>query len=215
MNRSVAIGCGIVIAVFAVLIGLVAWLGPKLFEKGKSYMTQVMAEQAAERKRINAIESAWQPPTAAADATWFPDQVGNSKLERSEPFASIPEMHIERAGHRATYRSGAGRIGVVVLAANDLEKDTLIRRISDSVRGRSIDSPGLGENDFNNLSASTTPYGARRHEKFANGEQVQFWWIKGWLFFFQTHDNVDPKDFSEELLGATAPAAPSTPLEKK
>ena len=206
MNKALAIGCAVVLLLIGAVVGVAIWQGPKLLAKGKGLVQDAMAKGA----RISAMENGWQPPSTEPDASWFPDEVGNWKLERSEPTSSARELNIERKGHRATYRSGAGLMEVLVVPANDLEKGEMIDRISNALGSRpdfQSDSHGVKVSISGGSSSMTTTLGNRTTIQ-RNGERAQFWWIKGWLFIFRPRGEADPEVFSDAYIGGMLPVSP-------
>lgn len=214
MNRNFAIGCGAVIAVIVAFVGVLIPETPKFLEKGKAMVGQAIADEM----RIAALEKAWQPPSATVDSQWFPSTVGDWKLERSEPRSGIPELNIDRAGHHATYRTGAGPIEVDIVPANDLEKATLISRAEDALSNRrqtvaSTNTGGVEVSVNRGSSRTTTTRGQRTHVKIGGNEHTRFWWVKGTLFIFRARGGADSEVFPEEYLRAISPTTP--PAEPK
>ena len=183
MNRKVAIGCTVFFILAAVVVVAIGYYGPKLMKKGMSAVGDAMAESA----RLGKFEADWQPPSAQADAGWFPKEVGAWKLVSTEATPGIPKLNIERATQHAVYQSADASVEVDVIAANDLEKDALFKRAQDGL------NTGGG-------SRMTTNFGNRVHVRINGTEHTRLWWVKGWLFIFRSRGE-DSEKFMEELLG--------------
>jgi hypothetical protein len=212
MNRKVAIGCVVVIAIIGAIVAAGYLTLPKLIKKGTAMVKQAMAEE----QRIGEVEKAWQPPSATPDASWFPSQIGEWKLERSEPRTGIPELKIDRPGQHATYRTGAGPIEVDVIPANDLEKETLLARAETALKeGRQTNQTfGNGNISVSVNSGSsnfTTTMGNRTHVRIGGDEHTRFWWVKGNLFVFRARGAADSETFPEKYLRAISPTQPAEP----
>ena len=175
MNRQAALGCSIALLLLAAAIGAGLYYAPKLWRKGLVAANDALVESG----RIGKLEADWQPPSAQAEAGWFPQEVGAWKRVSAEASAGIPALNIERAGHRAVYQSASATVEVDVLAANDLEKEALLKRAQDAL------SSGSG-------SRMTTTFGHRVHVR-VNSDHTRLWWVKGWLFIFRER-GTDPEN---------------------
>jgi hypothetical protein len=213
MNRNFVLGCGGVIVVLVILVGVLILETPKFLEEGKALVKRTIAEE----QRIAELEAAWQPPSAAVDGQWLPENVGTWRLERSVPEARIPELNIDRAGQHGSYRSSAGTLEVDIVPASDLEKRTLIERASDalSVQRQVMASQSAGVEVSINRGAArlTTTRGDRTHLRIGSDEHARFWWVKGWLFIFRARGVADSETFPEEYLRALLPIAPAAEVK--
>jgi hypothetical protein len=211
MNRTLAIGCAVVLFIIAAVIGLAAWQAPKLIAKGKGLVVDAMTKQA----RINSMEGYWQPPSAEPDANWFPAAVGDWKLTSTEPVTTIPELHLQRHGQRASYHSEAGDMDVLVIPANEMEKGPMIAQISATLGARHetvTDVGGVKIGTSSSSSSMTSTWGNRTTTNH-NGELAQFWWIKGWLFIFRPRGNFEPEKFSDLYIGGVPAESPKVEKE--
>ncbi|MEA3213266.1 MAG: hypothetical protein QOE70_6323 [Chthoniobacter sp.] len=213
MNRKIVIGCAVVFIMFAILVGVAMVQLPRLFEKGKGWFLATLAEQ----QRIDKLEAAWKPPSPNVDATWFPAELGEWKLDRSAPIPGVPELDIPRGGYHASYSSSRGSVQVEVVAANDLEKETLLRRAQDAL-SKAADAEetttrvgGVTVTSKNGSSRMTSSMGSRTHVQLKGDEHTRFWWVKGWLFIFRARGAADSETFPQKLLEATGFKAPAAP----
>jgi hypothetical protein len=133
----------------------------------------------------------WMPISPKPDASWFPAKVGNASLQSSAPFKSLTELNVTREGYGAIYSTGTGRTEISVVAANDLEQETLTARIKAAL-----------------TAGTTSKYeshsGTRHHIRTGGDDHTRIWWVKGWLFIFRDRAGEDPDEFSKEFLRAIA-----------
>lgn len=183
MNKKLATGCGVLLVLLAIIIGIGIYAVPKLVRKAKV----AIKSNIEESNRLAAIESKWRPPSAAPDASWFPKQVENWQLTTQETSTGIPALNIERAGQYGAYRSGAEVVEVNVVTANDLEKDALFSKAQAAL------STGT------RVSSSS---GNRVYVRLNGNDYTRMWWIKNWLFIFRSHGGSDPETFMEAYMKA-------------
>ena len=183
MNRKLAIGCGVLLLLVAIVIGLCIYAVPKLVRKAKVAIKSSIEES----NRLAAIENKWRPPSAAPDASWFPKQVGSWQLTTQEVSTGIPRLNIERGGQYGAYQSGAEVVEVNVLAANDLEKDALFSKAQAALSGG---------------TRVSTSSGNRVYVRLNGDDYTRMWWVKNWLFIFHSHGGSDPEAFMEPYMKA-------------
>ena len=109
MNRKFALGCGCLVFVVIATIALGIFSARNVFQKGKTWITA----QTGDTQQRSAIESAWQPPTTKPDARWFPAAVDQWTLSISEDISTVPDLQLDRPGHRGKYRGVCRRRGVL------------------------------------------------------------------------------------------------------
>lgn len=213
MKKSCAVGCAVLLILAAALVGVLMTKGPQWFAQGKGFVMNVMAEEA----RIGAFEAAWIPPSPEPDGAWAPGTIGQWKLKQHEAVTGWPELNITRGGQRMIYENGSATIEIGVVAANELEKEALLKRVLDAAKdaGNTTTRKSIGNGTVTLNSGAgnmTTTMGNRTHVKSGN-HHTRVWWLKDWLFFFRGQD-VDP-DLGEEYLkaisGSPAVAEPGTP----
>jgi hypothetical protein len=193
MNRKVATGCGIALALFAIAVAGLVYIVPKLIRKG----VDAVKDGLAEAQRAAAFEATWTPPSPSPDASWFPKEVGKWSLTTQEPSTGIPRLNIERPGQYAAYRSGGEVVEVNVIAANDLEKDALFQRAQEGKSGS---------------STVTSRFGNQGSMRLNGDDYTRLWWMpKGWLFIFHNHGGTDPEKFMEPFLEAMEPGSSEAP----
>lgn len=191
--------CAIIAAVFLVLlaggIGLLVMKAPQWWAQGKKLVADTMAEEG----RVASFEAGWTPPSAKPDAKWAPATIGSWKLKQATEVPGWPELNVTRAGQRMIYENGPRTIEIGVVAANDLEKEVLVKRILDAAK-EAGNPTAHGSIKLNaSTGHSTTTMGNRTHVQSGN-HHTRVWWLKDWLFFFRAQD-VDP-DIGEEYLKA-------------
>lgn len=190
MNKKLATGCGVLLALLAIIVGLGIYAVPKLVRRAKV----AVKSNVEESNRLSAIESKWRPPSAAPDASWFPKQVEKWQLTTQEASTGIPTLQIERAGQYGAYRSGAAEvIEVNVLAANDLEKEALFSRAQAALSEKTRASSSSGN---------------RVYVRLTEDDYTRMWWIKDWLFIFRSHRGADPEAFMEAYMQAMDASGP-------
>lgn len=189
MNRKTAIffgvGCSSLI-VISVIVGIaVVSFVPKVFEWGGQ---QFSLEQ--ERRQL---ADNWQPPEKnASPETLFPARVGNYELASHDEDAAIPEFRFDLNGRHAVYNSSASRIDVFVYQASELEKEALFQRVDDAY-----------EEQAGGFKRKTN-MGYRLYYSSSRHHQNHFWWVKGWLLVFRTHDSDDRGPFVKDYLQTTS-----------
>jgi hypothetical protein len=189
MNKKVFAGCCGVLVLAAVLIGVaLLWLSPRVVEKGKKFI----GTQIVDVSRNSAIEGSWQPPSEKPDARWFPTPIETWTLEVHEEIASVPEIDLDRGGHRAKYRGDKQDIDIIVIAANELEREGIYSR----ARAK------LTKNATNQM---TSEFSGRLYVRTGGDNHTRLWWIKGWLFIFRTRGPDDPSSFAQAYLEAMIP----------
>lgn len=209
--------CAIIGALFLVLlvtgIGLLVMKAPQWWEKGKKLVFATIAEE----QRISTFEAEWTAPSAKPDAKWAPATIGSWRLKEVSGVTGWPELNVTRAGQRMIYENGPQTCEIGVVAANDLEKEVLVKRILDATKdaGNKPTTVGSGPVTVSTgTSQTTTTMGNRSHVRSGN-HHTRVWWLKDWLFFFRARD-IDP-DIGEEYLRAIsaqpAVAEPGAPAE--
>jgi hypothetical protein len=213
MKRVFLFGCGGLLLLLAIALAVGLWKLPSAIDHGKKLVWKTIEEE----RRIAGLESAWRPPSATPDAAWFPADVGEWRLERSEPAASIPDLRLDRPGHRAAYRSGAGTIEVNVVAAPEAEREALLEKIKAALERRETATVPIAGGEVT-LSQGTSRFtvtrGHRTHVRLGGDEHARMWWVKGWLFVFRARGAADSESFPEAFLRAVPPPPADTPLER-
>lgn len=182
MKKSCLVLGGLFLFAVAALIGVVVMKAPQWWAKGSKFVQEAMAEQ----KRIEEIEKNWTPPSETPDASWAPAELGPWKLKQTEAVSGWPDLKVTRPGQRMVYENGGKRIEIGVVAANDLEKEVLIKRILEAEQ-----DAGKGH--------MTSTMGNQTHVR-SGSHHTRVWWLKNRLFFFRSED-VDP-DVAEAYLNA-------------
>src|SRR5438046_1111265 len=100
MNKKILAGCGCLVLLIIGMIAAGLFSARHILQKGKGWITA----QIDDANHRSAIESAWQPPSAMPNASWFPVKVGTWTLSTNEDIAGVPELQLDRAGHRGKYR---------------------------------------------------------------------------------------------------------------
>lgn len=209
MKKSCAVGCVVLLVAVAVLIGVVTMKAPQWWQRGRQFVLDTMAEE----QRMAAFEAAWTAPSAQPDAGWTPDAVGAWRLKESAAVTGWPELNVDRAGRRATYADGARTVEVGVLAANELERPELQKRVIAAAQqgGGTTTRKTIGNGTVTlggSGSHTTTTMGNRTHVSTSAGGHTRLWWVKGWLFVFRSRD-ADPAQFAEEFLKAIDATRPA------
>lgn len=208
MKKSCAIGCAVLLILAAAGVGWVMMRAPHWWQQGTKLVMNTMAEES----RISAFESAWTAPSPQPDAAWAPAEIGTWTLKQQEQVTGWPELNITRAGQRMIYEKGAATIEIGIVAANELEREALLKRLLDAAKdaGNTTTRKTIGSGTVTlNSSASnmTTTMGNRTHVR-SGDQHTRVWWLKDWLFFFRAQGD-DPAGFPEEFLKAiSAPRPP-------
>jgi hypothetical protein len=200
MKKSCAVGCVVVVLLLGALGVLIATKGPQWFAKGKRFVMNAVAEE----QRIAAFESAWIAPSAKPDDQWAPHEFAGWRLKQVKPDSMWSELNISRTGQRMTYEKDGQTVEIGVIAANDLEKPELIKRLTDATinPGRSFKNVGDSSISLDsNTSHSTTTIGNRTHISVGSDEHTRIWWLMDWLFFFRMKSPDQPQ-LPEEYLKA-------------
>jgi hypothetical protein len=203
MKKSCAIGCAVLLILAAAGVGWVMMKAPQWWQQG----TKLVMDTMAEERRISAFEAAWVPPSPQPDAAWAPGEIGKWTLKQVEPVSGWPELNVTRAGQRAIYEQGARTIDVGVVPANDLERETLLTRLTYAAQeaGNTTTRKSIGNGTVtlnSNTGYSMTRRGNRTHMKSGDAH-TRVWWVKDWLFFFRTQGE-DAPEFPEEFLRGIA-----------
>lgn len=200
MNKSCAIGCAAILIFFAALAAMLIVKGPAWFASGKGKVMKLIAEE----QRISSFESAWAPPSSKLDQQWAPPEIGEWKLKQLETVAGWPDLNVAVPGQRMIYENGEQIIEIGVVAANELEKETLIQRIKEALEagGRSSRQFGSGVSVTTSGSRTTTQMGNRIDVKINDTNRTRLWWLKDWLFFYRTQNAEDLGSFAEQYLRA-------------
>ena len=213
MNRKFVLGCAgvILFMIGAIAIGVFV-VAPRLMQKGKSWL-HAQVESTAHR---SAIESAWQPPSPRPDAAWFPAVVDSWTLRTSEDIANVPDIQLERPGRHAKYRGEKQDVDVTVVPVAAEERGAVFERAQTALseKDRYVVAQTTGNPSFK-IESGRTHVMTRTESRFyikLNGDQhTRLWWMKDWLFIFQTTGPDDPDAFAEKYLEAMIPAE----LEKR
>ena len=212
MNRKFFLGCGclILIVIGTIAIGMFV-AAPRAWQKGKTWFNA----QLKEASRRSAVESAWQPPSARPDASWFPAVVDNWTLSISEDIATVPDLQLDRPGRRGKYRGEKQDIEVTVVPVSAEELNgTLDRAQSALVASGKHVIEKSGNPSFKIETSSshlTTRTPGRLYVRLQGDEHTRLWWIKDWLFIFRTTGPEDPDAFADRFIESMSP----TELEKR
>lgn len=124
--------------------------------------------------------------------------VGTIKLKQVDAVTGWPELNVTRAEQRMIYSNGSRTLEIGVVAANDLEKEVLVKRILEAAKEAGS-------------SNRTITMGNRTHVE-SGSQHTRVWWLKDWLFFFRARD-VDPDIGGESLKVLSGPTAPGAPVK--
>lgn len=198
--KKLAIGCGVVALLCALLIGglIVAW--PKISKNATGWVQDKMKEQAAEER----LDATWKPPTPQPNEQWFPEQVAGWTRSSAEPIHELPEVGATKEGYSATYALNGQRIEVKAIPVTDLERDGLMQRAA-----------GFSPRPENRSFTATTSFGNTRQTKYGNGERLYVRSLSDWFVLMHTLDGAEIKPFADAWLRAIdtqpPPAASATP----
>jgi hypothetical protein len=211
MKKSCAIVCAVLLILIAAGIGLLVMKAPQWWAQGKKLVLDTMAEE----QRVGAFEAGWTAPSEKPDAKWAPATIGQWKLKQVTEVAGWPELNVTRSGQRMIYEDGPRTVEIGVVAANDLEKEVLVKRIVDAAK-EAGNKTTVGSGAFKLKSSAgnlTTTMGNRTYVKSGN-HHTWVWWLKDWLFFFRAQD-VDPEIGEEYLKAISGPPAVAAPAKRK
>ena len=207
MNKKFVGGCCGILALL--IVGVIVFAvvsGPRLVQKGKSWASAKMEEA----KRDFAGESAWQPPTAAPDASWFPAKVERWTLSTNEGIPGIPELQLDRPARRGKYRGDTQDMEVTIVPATDLERDGIFTRAKAALENGNTQTMSKSGDGFSihmetHGSRMTTQTPNRLYVRLNGTEHTRLWWLKGWLFIFHTSGKEDPDAFAAKYLETMTP----------
>jgi hypothetical protein len=112
--KKVAIGCGAVLLLAILAIGIIAVLkGPEWFRRGK----QLMAD---EMQRIESVNQ-WNPSADTPEAL-FPSQLGSARRLSTAPSPGISALDISHPGQMAAYDLESNRVEVHVIPVTQIER---------------------------------------------------------------------------------------------
>lgn len=195
MGRNLFLGCAFVSVALLLAVAALLWRqGPRLFQKGKGWVK----EQVADLRRISELEEAWEAPSAEPDWSWFPTGFENWYLHNTFQDSRWPAAGLERPLTRAVYKRGASEIEVRVFAVPAAEKHGLFGQMAAKL------SRGAH-------SQVTTSAGNRFYLRVNGTGHTRLWWIKGWLFAFSAEGPDDPAPFMEAYLRAMLGQKPAEP----
>ena len=213
MNRKFFLGCGCVVLIIIGTIAIGMFVAaPRAWQIGKTWFNA----QLEEASRRSAVESAWQPPSARPDASWFPAVVDKWTLSISEDIATVPGLQLDRPGRRGKYRGEKQDIEVTVVPVSDLEREGIFSQAlaalqtshaQDSDRGSS--SASIRTTRSSSHVTMRTPM--RVYAEFNGDDHTRLWWLKDWLFIFHTTGPEDPDAFADRFIESMSP----TELEKR
>jgi len=189
--KKLGIGCGVLIglAVLAIVAAIVFL--PRLFE----FAQQQVAEEQERRK----IAAEWKAPNKdAGPAQVFPAAVELYKLDQSDDRASIPELRIDTKGVHAVYSSGPSQVEVFAYPVSKLEAEALMNRVEQIYKQGKKKEGGVRTWTKIDLGESY----ARIYLSTPKLKQNHYWFTKGWLLVFRTHDSTDREAFVKEFLRA-------------
>lgn len=207
MNKKFVGGCCGIFAL--IVVGVIAFAvvrGPSVLRQGKAWAEAKIGEAKHEMDR----GSAWQPPSAAPDGSWFPQKVGTWRLSTNEDIAGLPELELDRTGRRGLYRGASQDVTVTVVAATPLERDGIFTRAKAALekgntRTMNKSGNGVSVNVESHGSRVTTQTPNRLYVQLDGTEHTRLWWLKGWLFIFHTRGMEDPDEFAGRYLEAMGP----------
>jgi hypothetical protein len=215
--KKLAIGCGIVAVLCALIIAglIVAW--PKISGTAAGWFQEKMKEQENQAK----FEAAWKPPTPQPSEQWFPNEVADWKRTTYAPFHEVPELSSTEAagtaapptgpanpptqehplmkdGFGATYALNGQEIEVKAIPATELEREGLMARAH---MFKPAPASGGPRSFFRRGNVLELKYGAR--------ERIYCRLLGDWFVFLHTLDGAELKPFAEAWLRAidTQPAA--------
>lgn len=192
MLRFLAIGCGLIVLIIAMIGGAAVWFGPQLWDMAKEAM-------AAEQERQQLAER-WSPPADDAPAeVVFPAQLENYKREAADDDAKVPELQLDLPGKHAVYRHGASRIDAYVFPITRVERDGVLHRLEHAQGGgtRTWTKVDLGD-----------AYG-RAYLSSTAQKQNHLWFTKGRLVLFRTSDEADCEGLVKAFFRAAAARMPA------
>ena len=212
MNRKIAIGCVVLIVIVIGAIGLGVYTARHAWERGKGWV----AAQIADAKHRSEIESAWQPPSQRPDASWFPAAVDSWTLQTGGDITNVPDIQLERPGRRAKYRGDKQDVEVTVVPVAAEEREAVFDRAATALedKGKHVVSGGTEHTSFHVETSGgkvTTRTPGRFYIKLNGDQHTRLWWMKDWLFIFQTTGAEDPDAFADKFIEAMKPAE----LEKR
>jgi serine/threonine protein kinase len=184
---KVLFGCLTVLLIFCggPILLLMALL-PRAGEKLKESVHWIEGE-ITRQNEWNRLALHWKPPPADTDPqTLFPNRL--DEYERGTLGMGVPlsAHNIDTQGRKATYRSPAGEIELYAMRATPLERETMFKRLIDSLKKRqNLRHWVEGTADSHRLRFSIGP----------PDEKGVLWWNQGWLFIAITRDAVDVEPF--------------------
>ena len=207
MNKKIVGGCcGLIALAIVAVIVVVSVSAPRIVQKGKKWITA----QTDDATRRSAVESAWQPPGAKPDASWFPAAVDQWTLSISEDISTVPDLQFDRPGRRGKYRGEKQDIEVIVVPASDAELDGIFKRaVSSFAEGGNpvieMNSQHFSYKTESNGSPVASRSVGRLYARLNGDNHLRLWWLKDWLFIFRTTGSEDPDAFAEKYLEAMTP----------
>ncbi len=211
MKKGLLIGCGVLLLIMTAIIGMIIIAGPGLFESGKEWV----GKQWSGIREMSAIEQNWHPPGAILGQEWFPKQVADWQRTDVAAPVTLPEVSSRSlSGGSARYQTIGGRVvKVTIVPVPAAEKDAVIKEIEEALKNGGKTTTTRSHNNFSittttSVSHRMTRVQDRVHLVMNGDEHTRLWWIKDWLFMFQSQGGEDPEDFAVLFLANSSESAP-------
>lgn len=201
MKRGFLIGCGALLLITFAAICVAIFSAPKFVRDGISWAQAQMAVTS----RLNTIANDWTPPETPIGETWFPAQIEDWSQSGFASPVSLPEVQSRPlTGASARYAQTNGRtVKVTVVPVADGEKTAVLKETEDAFLR---EPSSLAGNTSTARSHVTTRVHDRVHLVVNGDTHMRLWWIKGYLFIFQSTGTDDPVDFATSYLNAISSA---------
>ncbi|HEX3149786.1 MAG TPA: serine/threonine-protein kinase [Gemmataceae bacterium] len=179
------------------------WLIVKTSDKIKDFSDSFQRSEA----EWDAITKLWVAPPADADTELLlPPTFGDGKYHRIQQDASLPdpELGINLAGRRGTYRGPDGEVSINVYRCTDAEARAIEDKAYQFAQGR-LRNPGPAPNSTRYKAV----YAANRSDTVTFGfhdsqsqkqEYGKLWYSSGWLFWFQTATPLEIEFFPPKFV---------------
>lgn len=178
------VGCAITLALAIIVVGLAVSFVPNI--------RQWFFQQLAIEAQRQALVDNWQAPADdVSPGAFFPKKVANYQLSLHDTKADIPSIRFDIPGWHACYDSADSQIEVFAYKVTDLEREALFGRIEKLDDEEDAPSQMLVMTSFRCYLKTST-------------HQQHLWWMKDWLFVFQTTDSQDREPFVRAFLSTTS-----------
>ncbi len=187
-----------------------------LQKKQKGDFGRRQEEQKKEEQQLEKLARKWKaPPVDAGPDRLFPDAVGDYRLAEHDTKADVADLNVVAPGQRAIYQGPAGNVEVFVYRASRLEKEAILRRVTEALTPRAFTRLMTGGANIRGSAQSTYFSYSLEATPTEGAQSGTFWWQDDWLFLLRTTTAEGPGPFLGEYLTklagesggtATAPA---------